>query len=247
MKTLFCAAACIALMAAGSMARAETGPAAAPAAADSLFHATTLDLAAYGETKVAPDMAAINLGVSTEAATAAAAMAANSAEMSRVLAALKGAGLAAKDIQTSNLNLSPKYVYAQNQPARLTGYTASNDVRVIVHDLARLGAAVDATVAAGANQVNGISFGLNDRTAAESAARAQAVRALQAKAEEYARATGYRLQRLVSISEGVSVAGPRPLAVPMLQSRMAAAQSVPVSEGELTVRIDVTGLYELAR
>lgn len=243
MKIHLCAAAFAALAAvAAPAASAQT----AGAATESMFQATTLSLAAYGETKVQPDMATINLGVTTEGPTAAAALAANSAQMTRVLAALRAAGLAAKDIQTSNLNLSPKYVYAQNQEPRLTGYQASNDVRVSVHDLARLGPAVDATVAAGANQVNGISFGLNDRTAAESAARLQAVRALQAKADEYARATGHRVLRLVSLSEGVSVQGPRPLPMPAVQARMAAT-SVPVSAGEMDVRIDVTGLYELAR
>jgi len=242
MKTLLYAAAFAALaLGAAPSARAQS----APAAADSLFKATTLDLSAFGEAKVQPDMATIQLGVTTEGATAAAAMAANNAQMARVMTALRAAGLAAKDIQTSNLNLSPKYVYGQNQAPRLTGYQASNDVRITVHDLSRLGPAVDATVSAGANQVNGISFGLNDRTAAESAARAQAVRALQAKADEYARATGYRVLRLVSLTEGASVQGPRPMALPM--ARMQAAASVPVSAGEMEVRIDVTGLFELTR
>jgi uncharacterized protein YggE len=248
MKTLLYAAAFAAAMAVGAAGVAPAASAqTAPAPADSLFQATTLDLAAYGEAKVQPDMATINLGVTTEAPTAAAAMDANSTQMTRVLAALRAVGLAAKDIQTSNLNLSAKYVYAQNQAPRLTGYQVSNDVRVSVHDLARLGAAVDATVAAGANQVNGISFGLNDRRAAESTARADAVRALQAKADEYARATGHKVLRLVSLSEGLSVQGPRPMPVAMVQSRMAAAASVPVSPGEMDVRIDITGLYELAR
>lgn len=230
------------------MALAQPPAAAAPAAADTLFRATTLDLSAYGEVKVQPDAATINLGVMTEAPTAAAAMAANAAQMARVLAALKAAGIAPKDIQTANLNLSPKYEYAPNQAPRLTGYQAANDVRVRVRDLTRLGAAVDATVSAGANQVNGISFELNDRTGAESEARVKAVRALQAKADEYAKATGYHLLRLVSLSEGASVQGPRPVVLTAMR-RMAAeaAPAPPVSPGEMNVRIDVTGVYELTR
>ncbi|MFL5294798.1 MAG: SIMPL domain-containing protein [Phenylobacterium sp.] len=237
----------LALAAAPAALAQVPAPQAAPSQADSLFRATTLDIAAYGEAKVVPDMATINLGVVSEGTTAAAAMAANSAAMARVLASLKTAGIAAKDIQTSNLNLSPKYVYAQNQEPRLTGYQASNDVRVTVHDLARLGPAVDATVSAGANQVNGISFGLNDRAAAEAQARDEAVRAITAKAQQYARATGLRLVRLVSLSEGANVQGPRPGPIPMVQARMAAQSVVAVSPGELNVRVDVTGLYELAR
>lgn len=218
-----------------------------PPAADAMFRTTTLNLQAYGETRVAPDMATINLGVTTEAPTAQAAMQANAERMTRVVAALRRGGVAEKDIQTSGLNLSPQYVYVQNEQPKLTGYQASNQVTVRVHDLARLGAAVDAVVGAGANQVNSISFGLDDPTAAENAARQEAVRALQAKADLYARATGHRVGRLVSLSEGGGYS-PVPPPMPVAMMRMEkAADSTPVSPGELRVRIDVTGLYELTR
>lgn len=220
---------------------------AAPPAADSMFRATTLNLAAYGETKVEPDMATITLGVMTEAKTAAEAMAANATRMNAVMAALRRGGIAAKDIQTSNLNLNPQYRYAENQPPQLTGYQASNQVTVTVHDLTRLGQAVDATVSAGANQVHGISFGLNNRTAAENAAREAAVKALQAKTELYARATGHRVLRLVSLSEGVSFQGSPPMPMLEMASQRMAKADTSVSPGELTVRVDVTGLYELGR
>ena len=219
---------------------------AAPPAAESMFRATTLNLAAYGEVKAAPDMASINLGVMTEAKTAQAAMQANAARMTEVMTALRKAGIAAKDIQTSGLNVNPQYVYEQNVPPRLTGYQASNQVTVVVHDLTKLGAAVDATVSAGANQVNGISFGLNDPTAAENAAREDAVKALQAKADLYARATGYRIGRLVSLGEGGGYT-PRPPVPMMAYASKREAMDTPVSAGELNVRIDVNGLYELTR
>lgn len=244
MKTFLRAGALAVILAAGAapMAMAQ---AAAPAA-DTMFRATTLNLAADGEVKAAPDMASINLGVMTEARTAQGAMQANSARMTEVMAALRKAGIAAKDIQTSGLNLNAQYVYEQNVPPRLTGYQASNQVTVIVHDLTKLGAAVDATVSAGANQVNGISFGLNDPTAAENAAREDAVKALQAKADLYARATGYRVGRLVSLSEGGGYT-PRPPVPMMAYASKREAMDTPVSAGELNVRIEVTGLYELTR
>jgi uncharacterized protein YggE len=166
--------------------------------------------------------------------------------MTEVMAALRKAGIAAKDIQTSGLNLNPQYVYEQNVPPRLTGYQASNQVTVIVHDLMKLGAAVDATVSAGANQVNGISFGLNDPTAAENAARQDAVKALQAKADLYAKATGYRIGRLVSLSEGGGYT-PRPPMPMVAYASKREAMDTPVSAGELNVRIEVSGLYELTR
>jgi uncharacterized protein len=218
-----------------------------PPAAESMFRATTLNLAAYGESKIAPDMATITLGVMTESPTAAAAMQANASQMSRVIAALKRAGLEDRDIQTSQLNLSPQYRYEQNQPPKLTGYQASNQVTLTVRDLARLGQIVDATVNSGANQVHGVSFGLNDPTEAENAARRAAVQALEQKAALYAQATGHRVVRLVSLSESGGYAPPPPM--PMMQ--MARAESMDaatkVAPGELNVRIDITGLYEIAR
>ena len=106
---------------------------------------------------------------------------------------------------------------------------------------------MDAAVNSGANQVNGIGFGLNDPTGAENAAREKAVRALQAKAELYARATGYRVSRLVSLSEGASFAVQPPMPMAGFAERSAVADQTIVSPGELKIRIDVTGLFELAR
>lgn len=221
---------------------------AAPPAADTMFRATTLNLSAYGETRVEPDMAMITLGVMTEGKTAAEAMAANATRMTAVVASLKKAGIAEKDIQTSNLNLNPQYRYEENKPPILVGYQVSNQVSVRVLDLKKLGAAVDATVNAGANQVHGISFGLVDPTAAENAAREAAVKALTAKADLYAKATGHRVSRLVSLSEGGGYT-PRP-PMPMMEMQAArgfAKDSTPVQGGELTVRIDISGLYEVTR
>jgi uncharacterized protein YggE len=217
----------------------------APAAGGAMFRATTLHLAASGEVKVIPDMASISFGVSTEAASAGAALQQNAQEMARVVAALHAAGIAERDIRTSQLSVNPQYVYKPNEAARLTGYRAVNQVAVTVRDLERLGRTVDATVAAGANGVNGVSFGLLDPSAAEDAARLEAVKALQAKAQLYARATGYRIGRLVSLSEGENVSIP-PLPIPMAAARMEKAVS-PVSAGETTVRIEVAGVFELVR
>jgi uncharacterized protein YggE len=244
MKT-FLRAGALALILTASAAPMAMAQAPSPAA-DAMFRATTLNLAADGEVKAAPDMASISLGVMTQEKTAQGAMQANAQRMTEVMAALRKAGIAAKDIQTSGLNLNPQYVYEQNVPPRLTGYQASNQVTVIVHDLTKLGAAVDATVNAGANQVNGISFGLNDPTAAENAAREDAVKALQAKADLYAKATGYRIGRLVSLSEGGGYT-PRPPMPMVAYASKREAMDTPVSAGELNVRIEVSGLYELVR
>ena len=226
---------------AGSAALAQSAP-----AADTIFQATTLNLSAYGEVRVVPDMASIGMGVVTEAATAAGALRANAAQMNKVMAALKAAGIAAKDIQTSGLSLNAQYDYVENQPPKLRAYQASNQVTVVIQDLTKLGAAVDATVNAGANQVNGISFGVKNPEAAENAAREAAARALMAKADLYARVTGYKVSRLVSLSESGGYSAPQPMPM-MAMARMDKAESTPVAAGEMRIRVDVSGVYQLAR
>lgn len=224
--------------------------AAAPALAqdsDAAFKATTFSLSAYGETRVAPDMATITLGVQTDAPTAGDALKANGARMNQVLAALKKAGIAERDVQTSNLNLNAQYAYEQNQPPKLTGYQASNQVTITVRDLTKLGATVDATVGAGANTVNGISFGLVNPKAAEDAARLEAVKALQAKAELYGRATGYKAVRLVNLSEGGGYTPPSAPVPMMAYAKREMSDATSVSAGELKVRVDVNAVYEAAK
>lgn len=210
--------------------------------------APSLNLSATGEVKLAPDMATLTFGVVTEAASAAEAMQLNARRMAEVSAALRRAGIAERDIQTAGLNLSAQYDYVQNEAPRLRGYQASNRVTVIVRDLARTGSVADAVVAAGVNQIDGVSFGLQDPSAAEDQARRLAVRALQAKAALYAEALGVRLDGIRSLTEGGGYAPPPPMPV----YRMAAVAegmdaSTPVSGGELTVRVDITGVYDLER
>lgn len=247
MKTLMRSAALSLALAMTAAAPAALAQSAAPAA-DTMFRATTLNLSAYGETKIAPDMATITLGVMTEGKTAGEAMQANATRMAAVMATLKKAGIADKDVQTSNLNLNPQYKYQENQPPLLIGYQVSNNVTVTVNDLKKLGPAVDATVTAGANQVNGISFGLKEPTAAENAAREAAVKALAAKADLYAKATGHRISRLVSLSEGGGYTpSPPPMPVAMYARAEMKDAGTSVSGGELNVRIDISGLYELTR
>ncbi|HTK34744.1 MAG TPA: SIMPL domain-containing protein [Caulobacteraceae bacterium] len=234
------------ILAAGAALACSPAAAALAQAADgdAVFRATTLSLSAFGETRIAPDQATITLGVTTQAPSAAGAMDANRDRMNATVAALKAQGVEARDIQTSGLNLNPQYVYEQNQPPRLNGYQASNMVTITVRDLARLGATVDAVVRAGANQVNGISFGLSNPQAAEDQARRAAVKALAAKAALYADAGGYRVARLVSLSEGGGYT-PQPPRVFATAKLAAAPQATDVEPGELRVRIDVTGMYEL--
>jgi uncharacterized protein YggE len=119
-------------------------------------------------------------------------------------------------------------------------------VTITVRDLTKAGSALDTAVNAGATSVGGIAFGLQNSDAAEDAARLDAVRALQSKANLYAQAMGYRVARLVTLSEGGGYSPPSP--VPMFaMARADKAESTPVEAGELKVRIDINATFELVK
>ena len=177
------------------------------------FAATTVNLSAIGDVKITPDRATLNLGVNIEAPTAAQAMRQNATQMAAVIAALKAQGLPDRNIRTQGLNLQTNYAYTPNQPPRLTGYRAMNTVSVVIEDMDKVGALLDAAVAAGANQVNNIAFSLKNPAAAEDQARAEAIKALKAKAEVYAQANGLKVARLVRMAEGPGAPVVQPFAL----------------------------------
>jgi hypothetical protein len=232
-----CAAAALTLGATDALAQTEDVR--AP------FAATTLQLSAYGEIEAPPDMATLVLGETTTGTNAAAAARSNAEVMARVVTALKTAEVAERDIQTSQLNLAPQYAYEPNQPPRLTGYQASNQVRVTVHDLTRLGRIADAVVGAGATNVSQIAFGLANPVAAENSARVAAVKALEDKAALYAEATGYRIGRLVNLSETGAEQPVSPM--PMMALAARAEPATPIATGQIKVRVEVTGMFELLK
>ncbi len=209
------------------------------------FSATTLQLSAYGEVSVPPDMATLTLGVETTAATAVEASRANAGRMSQVVAAVKASGVPDRDIQTAQLSLSPQYAYEAGQPARLTGYQASNQVNVVTRDLTKLGRVADFATGAGATNMGQISLGLANPVAAENSARVAAVKALEDKANLYAQATGYRITRLINLTEGEGVTpfSPRP----MMAMAKAVEAPTPIEAGQVKVRVDITGEFELAK
>ena len=173
-------------------------------------------------------------------ASAAAAMRTNGARMNQVVAALNAAGIRGREVRTSNLTLSPQYAYEQGKPARLTGYRASNQLSVTVNELTRLGAVLDGALGAGANDIGQIEYGLVNPLPAENEARLAAIKALEDKAALYAQASGYRIARLVSLGEGAGYELPRFIGG-------AAAKASPVEAGQTKVRIEVSGVFELAR
>lgn len=220
--------------------------AASPSLADEVKMPRTISLSGHGEVKAAPDMAIVTTGVSTQAATAADALAANTTAMTALFAALKAAGIAEKDMQTSNFMIQPRYDYNDGkQPPLLVGYDVSNNVTVTVRQVDGLGALLDTVVKAGSNQINGISFDVSKPTEALDEARRLAAADATRKAKLYAETMGVTLGPVLSISEGVSYQPP----VPMLRTAAApmadAARPVPVAAGEQTLAMDVNITWEI--
>ena len=205
----------------------------------------TISLTGHGEVRVAPDLAIVTMGVLSTATTAQDALAANTKAMTDLMAALKAADIEAKDIQTSNFSVNPRYDYGQNngQPPKLTGYDVSNNVAVIVHKIGSIGDLLDKAVTSGSNQINGISFSIADPQAAMDEARKKAVTDAKRKAELYVAATSVTLGNVISLSEGGDNYQP-----PMpMQSKMMAADSspVPIAQGEQVISVDVNISWEI--
>lgn len=206
---------------------------------------TLLSVSASAEATRVPDVATLSTGVVTQAADANAALKANSAQMNKVVAAIRAAGIAERDIQTSGININPQYRYAENQPPTITGYQASNTVNIKVRDIAKLGEVLDALVASGANQVNGPSFEIDQPEAAYDEARQAALKKAQSRAEMYAKSLGLRVRRIVSISEGGGFQPPMPMMKAMaMDARM---ESAPVAPGETTLSANLDVVFELGR
>ena len=231
----------LALGAAAMPTHAQTLPAAVST------DGTLLSVSAQAETTRVPDIAHLSTGVVTHAADANAAMRANAAQMTRVVDAIRKAGIAERDIQTSGVNLYPQYRHTENQPPTITGYQASNTVNITVRDIDKLGPIMDALVASGANQVNGPSFDIDDKDGALDEARKAAIEKARARAEMYAGTLGMRVRRIVSISEGGSFGPPVPMPM-MAMARMEKAQAdTSISPGENTVSANLDVVFELGQ
>lgn len=236
------AAAALALFAA-TPALAQAQPVAPTAGAMHGVEGTILSVSAEGSVQATPDMATINMGVMTEAPTAAAALSENAQRMSALIAALRRAGVAERDIQTSNVSVNPQQVYRENEGPRVTGYQANNQVNVKVRNLDRLGRTIDAAVNAGGNTVHGVNFSFQNPDEQMDGARREAVREARERADFYAQALGMRVVRLISMSEGSGYAPPIPM--PVMARMESADMSTPIAPGEAETRVNVNAVFEL--
>ncbi|MEH7827567.1 SIMPL domain-containing protein [Gemmobacter sp. JM10B15] len=205
--------------------------------------APVITVTGEGRVASAPDMAMISLGVTTEGDTAAAAMAANSAETAKVIANLTGSGIAAADIQTTGLSLNPNWISSSSGENAINGYIASNMVTVRLRKLDGLGIVLDSAVKDGANTLNGIEFGLVDLAPKLAEARKRAVADARARAEQLAGAAGVSLGKITAIVEMPGYSAPMPM---MRMAADASAAGVPVAGGELETTAQVTISWEIA-
>ncbi|HKG26700.1 MAG TPA: SIMPL domain-containing protein [Thermomicrobiales bacterium] len=197
-----------------------------------------------GVVTIAPDTASVIVGVNVIEKTLSEAQAKATDQMTAVIAALKAAGIDEKDIQTVNYSVNILQNYDTNgNPATIEGYQVSNQVNVTVRDLDKLGSILDTVVVQGANAIYGISFYVDDPSAAASQARKLAVQDAKKKADELAAAAGMKAGRVISISETYA-----PPPVPVAYGRAEAADSaaaVPIQSGTSAVTVDVQVTYEM--
>ncbi|WP_371423548.1 SIMPL domain-containing protein [Tardiphaga sp.] len=204
----------------------------------------TISVSGEGTVSVPPDLAVVDGGVTTDAKTAREAAEANNAAMAKVLAALKSAGIAEKDMQTSRLSLFPQYAQQTRPnpgPNVISGYRASNHVTVRVRDVTKVAGAIDTLVSSGANEVGGITFMVTKASQLLDDARSQAIADARRKAEIYAKAAGVTLGAPINISEDSSSA-PAPM---MLRKMAADVASAPVAQGEEVLRVNVSVSWEI--
>jgi len=225
----------------------------ATALASPAFAAGTMQMSGHGEIMAKPDTAYVTSGVTSQAATAKDALAANTADMTALIGVLKDAGVAEEDIQTSGFAVNPNYIYSDQRdangyqlPPKISGYTVTNSVTVHVRDLSILGTMLDKEVSVGANTINGINFAVENPSALYDQARKAAFADAKGKADLYADAAGVGLGAIENISENQGYTQPPQ---PYLYKATAAAADrsapVPVEAGQLTFSIDVAITWDL--
>jgi hypothetical protein len=202
----------------------------------------TITVTGTGLVTLTPDIAYIYIGVQTQDASASAAMSDNTAKANAIIAAIKAAGVADKDIQTTNFSVYPQQQY--DDKGSLTGilYVVNNTVYLTVRELDKLGSLLDESVTAGANTINSISFDVADKTEALAQARQAAVENARKQAIELTGATGVTLGDVQTISYYDSSA---PMMVEYARADMAYGGGAPIQSGSMQITTTVTIVFEI--
>jgi uncharacterized protein len=213
------------------------GLSAAPVSAQ-IIPPAAISVSGEAHISVPPDLAEVDGGVTSEAKTAREASEANNAAMGKVLLALKAAGIAEKDLQTSRLSLQPQSApnRVSGGPMQIVGYRASNRVSIRVRDVSKVAGVIDTLVGAGANEIGGINFVVSEASKLLDEARTEAIADARRKAEIYAKAAGVTLGAPIDISEG----GGGPVQMPFRKMAVGMAAAAPVAQGEETLQVSVS-------
>lgn len=243
MKSLFAAAALIALLGA-SMLRAGGVSAQDATPVPATAGISTVSVNGTGSVTVTPDAASISIGVNVVNANLAEAQSLATTQMNEVIAALTAAGIAEEDIQTSNYSVNVIQEYDTNgYPARVSGYQINNQLNVMVREIDELGGILESAVAAGANSIYGVNFVVTDSTGPAKQARTAAVADATRKATEIAEATGMTLGRVITVNESY---GPSPMpAYYGAGDAMAEMSAVPIQSGGNIVTVELQMTFEL--
>ncbi len=199
---------------------------------------TGITVQGVGRITLTPDLATLSVGIQSQAPTAVAAQSQASATMTKIIAAVKKAGVAEKDMTSQWVSLQPQYAYSSGgtTPPRVTGYQANQNLSVKVRDIKTSGAVIDAAVSAGATQVGGISFSVSDPTAATAQARDAAMADAKKRATALAQAAGVSLGSVIFITE---VSAPAPVPYMTGDLRAAADAATPIQAGTTDLEVDV--------
>lgn len=193
-----------------------------------------------------PDVATLDAGVTTVAPTAMAAMQQNATQMTAMIERIRALGIRREDVGTTGINLQAEYEWDEpTRMQRFRGYRVMNRVNVKLRDIERTGEVLDALVAAGATDLGGVNFSVDDPSSAQNRARTQAMRTAEARATDYARMAGYTGVRLLEVSEGQpQFYGPVPVAA---MARQDAAAVTPVVPGQVQSGVTISVKFEMTR
>jgi uncharacterized protein YggE len=249
--TVAVAALAVAVLAFAACAKGDPKPAgAAPAAGVSTDNGRpTIAARGVGLVKGTPDTLRVTLGVETRSASAKDALASNNDKANTLVDTLKGKGVEAKDIQTSQLSINPTY---DDRGQRITGYQVDNTVTATLHDIGGAGALIDAAAGAvgDAVRVQSIGFSIDDDSTLKAEARTQAVHLAQLQAEQMAKAAGVRLGAIRLISE-VPASSPMPYSQAYDSiakgSGAAGAAPAPVMPGQQELSLTVDVVWDIAQ
>lgn len=225
-----------------------------PSVAEEKVEKPTISVSGTGKLSAAPDIAEIQVGVRSQAPTAQAALAANNESMNAMYAILKENGVATKDIQTTQIQVSPEYSQPPNRPRsvneaefvpRIVGYRVDNTVQITARQIPKLGALLDGLVTAGANQIHGISFRVDSPEKLMDEIRKRAMADAKSKAELLAGEAGVVLGSPLKIVDEGGSRPPTPLYAPRMEMMARAAAPMPIAAGEQELAVTVHVVYEL--